>query len=165
MTAHLAVFSQNFLSPYGRWMDEDSEALINSFKNKQGSSPNPLPGLFKIHGAQGRSCKAPSIWHHFSVFMKPKGNVHCWRPPATSLENTRELQLGWALCWGPAVPAPSPASVGLRRCSQLPEQGSHTAPRGKRLGKPEESQVAFGKQKHQELHHCSQSFVGMDRAG
>lgn len=55
-------------------MDEDSEARINSFKNKQGSSPDPLPGLFKIHRAQGRGYDP--IKPHlapFEMFMKQNG--------------------------------------------------------------------------------------------
>lgn len=36
-------------------MDEDSEARINPFKNKQGSSPDPLPGLFKTKSTGPRA--------------------------------------------------------------------------------------------------------------
>lgn len=106
-------------------MDEDSEALINSFKNKQGSSPNPLPGLFKIHGAQGRSYKAPSIWPFFSVYEAKRQRA--------LLETSSHLpgKHEGAAAWMGFVLGASTACTFLCLCGaeeMFPEQGSHTAP-------------------------------------
>lgn len=138
MTAHLVVFSQNFLSPYGRWMDEDSEARINPFKNKQGSSPDPLPGLFKTHRAQGRGQDSiPSHLTVFAVFME-------WKEATQDLQSLQHQTQRTTGAWASIVHCLQSPVLGALRVfpsdhTQLPKDRSWKSQRRSQMAPKQSS--------------------------